>query len=188
MRKLILPIKPKWIELIASGRKKIEVRTKLPVRYVKDINDFEPYMVLMYMTMDGVPKTIFKPGKTSFIEKSIYELHPDTANGRVVGEFVVEKIDFIKYNLGGYLINNDIQYSNKIYKQSCLDNGEFRDYFNERNGYAKHISQLKMYDQPKELNSYRRIIKRINKCPDLINIPVTITTAPPSFMYVEGEL
>lgn len=70
MNTIIQSIQPKWCELIASGKKTIEVRKTLPKKYVKDINEFEPYKVFIYCTK-GNP-ILYIPRKFYDCEQSPY--------------------------------------------------------------------------------------------------------------------
>lgn len=83
----------------------------------------------------------------------------DSVNGKIVGEcdFEVEKI----INCGNcFRINKykDLQkkyaYSNKIARESCLDYTDMKKYLGDKNGYAIHIKNLHIFDEPRELSYY----------------------------------
>ena len=52
------------------------------------------------------------------------------------------------------MIGDDIALTNHIAKASCLDFDDMRAYFGDKSGYAWHISNLKIYDEPKELGEF----------------------------------
>ena len=53
-----------------------------------------------------------------------------------------------------------------------------------KNGYAWHISDLKIYDKPKELGEFRKVCLN-GKCSDCIYEECKITRPPQSWCYVE---
>ena len=75
----------------------------------------------------------------------------------IVGEFVCNKITTIFY---GCEIMYGIDYPNKHAKQleddSCLSLKELKHYANAKDIYGWHISGLKIYDKPKELNEFHK--------------------------------
>lgn len=90
------------------------------------------------------------------------------ANGKVIGECVVNYVDQFNYykitsfneeNLGikrtrySYLINSDEK------KAMCLSDEEVKDYGKGKTLYGLHISQVKIYDKPKELGKFRKPYK-----------------------------
>lgn len=128
---VMISIQPKYCELIASGIKKIEVRKTAP-------NDKEPFKVYIYQTKK---KWIYR-----LLEKlGLYQ-------GKVIGEFVCDMIDeFLVFE------NMTVQYWNyHNLEKSCLTYDEIANYIGaNKNGYAWHISNLKIYDAPKELGEFR---------------------------------
>ena len=105
-----------------------------------------------------------------FHEKQDYLL-----NGKIVSEcdFEVEeiacsKIDYdLSYAIDGTgqaFYNNSKEYkpfylglniSNiELLKRSCLTNKEMYDYLNSKNGYAIHIKNLHIFDEPRDLSDY----------------------------------
>lgn len=98
--------------------------------------------------------------------------------GKVIGEFVCDKIYVIQRSCSGFIINNDEALTNRIAKESCLYFDDLQKYFKGRkSGYAWHISQLKIYDKPKELGEFKRWNKSFKN--DRLTCP------PQSWCYVE---
>lgn len=130
---VMLSIRPKWCEKIASGKKTIEVRktkTKLET----------PFKAYIYCTMPDTrdPHNILElHGADGKIRK---------ANGKVIGEFTCDRI----YELAPLNHAPD-----DVEKQACLTREEIVDYL-KGTGYGWHISNLKIYDKPRELNEFRR--------------------------------
>ena len=59
-------------------------------------------------------------------------------------------------NNGRFIIDGDQALTNGIARESCLDFRDMRDYLGARDGYAWHISDLQIYDTPRDLDSFRR--------------------------------
>lgn len=77
--------------------------------------------------------------------------------GKVIGEFVCDKVGNILYDDRD---GNNMPLE-EVLKKSCLKYKELCKYGNSKDLYAWHISQLKIYDKPKELSEFR-IIKQCN--------------------------
>lgn len=149
MKSVMISIRPKWCEKIVGGEKTIEVRKTRPKLET-------PFKCYIYCTH----------GK---------RLHEDSAatewpnpqfygGGKVIGEFVCCRIDALarvgymgsgempRYNI----LNADarIRPAKELFQRACLTEDEAEDYLKGRYGFGWHISNLKIYDQPKELNEF----------------------------------
>lgn len=127
MESVMISIKPKWCELIASGEKTIEVRKTMPKLET-------PFKCYIYCT------------------KEFYNSDYMPKNGRVIGEFICNGIyDFRAdddYAYGIYDIDDD------LVLRTCLENGKLWDYGKGKPLYGWNISDLKIYDKPKELSEF----------------------------------
>lgn len=159
MKAVMLSIQPKWCELIASGKKTIEVRKTAPKLET-------PFKCYIYCTASDVHSCLVVGGgntelfhccnyKTAFVGGGV------VGNGKVIAEFVCDSIE--QFTVGS-LRCDDIE------KQACLSYKEMLDYFYKPNeldgktvkfGYAWHISDLKIYDTPKELGEFKTPTKAI---------------------------
>ena len=171
MKSVLISIQPKWCELIASGKKTIEVRKTVP----KEV----PFKAYIYQTK----------------KRWIYKLLPwlKERQAKVIGEFICKKVDKISTAVGGYMINNDIAYTNRVANGSCLYFDDLKKYLGSKIGYAWHISELKIYDKPRELGEFRTIkcTKEKGSCSDCDikpNCIKYITRPPQSWFYVEEQL
>ena len=139
MKAVLMSIQPKWCELIASGKKTIEVRKtkpKLPV----------PFKVYIYMTKSY--DTLFGYGNPK-------KLCVD--GGKVIGEFICDEIreyNPYKWREGGFEGLN-YKYNPDLCDESCLSQDELMKYGRRKKLYGWHISDLKIYDEPKELSEFR---------------------------------
>lgn len=131
MKSVLLSIQSKWCELIASGKKTIEVRKTAPKLET-------PFKCYIYETK--------AKGKQSY-----YNVYHEKTIGKVIGEFVCKKIE--EWNTT-WLYGDDA-----LQRESCLDDVEIMDYMNDytdRIFYLWHISDLKIYDTPKKLSEFRK--------------------------------
>ena len=138
MKSVLISIQPKWCELIASGKKTVEVRKTRPKLET-------PFKVYIYCTMGGLPKHIYNE---NLEKESIYANHPDIINGKVICEFVCDKV---------------VEFENSMYEPefdetsylSCVGYDELALYLGKNDvGYGWHISDLVIYDKPKELGEF----------------------------------
>ena len=134
MKGVLISIQPKWCEMIASGKKTIEVRKTRPKIET-------PFKVYVYMIK----------------HKWIFKLLPFLKNrfAKVIGEFVCDNIENLTYNCDGYgdewheWNDEDVEC-----EDMCLSEKELEDYLSTSNGYGWHISELKIYDKPKGLGEF----------------------------------
>ena len=73
--------------------------------------------------------------------------------GKIIGEFVCDRIveiGYSPYNHGEYIC--DVE---NIHRDSCVDFATMFDYLADGMGYAWHISELFLYDNPKAIQSFQ---------------------------------
>ena len=136
MKSVLISIRPKWCDLIASGRTTIEVRKTCP----KIETPFKCYIY----------ETKARSDMPTFVDEDGHVIY--TGSGQVIGEFVCDKISvigFSPWSHGEYVSNIE-----NLYKASCLNFDEMFSYLGEGVGYGWHISDLKIYDKPKELSEF----------------------------------
>lgn len=165
MKAVLISIQPKWCELIASGKKTIEVRKTRP-------KIDTPFKCYIYMTMK-------KPYCFEFVGNGIME----AKNGKVIGEFVCDGIDEFSAEFVDddcyesicevwidedgerqhYIITtNEYENPSNCYlcRQSCLSFEEIKRYigvnFHDIPFFGWHISDLKIYDKPKDLREFNK--------------------------------
>lgn len=132
MKSVLISIKPEWVEKIANGKKTIEVRKTAP----KEV-PFKAYIYCSYGDM-----------KTNYYLKG---------RGKVIGEFICDKVYLIKNQGNRFSVADEEQsVTNEIARQSCLDYDDMVGYLGNKDGYGWHISDLKIYDRPRELGEFNR--------------------------------
>lgn len=179
MKSVLISIRPQWVEKIANGEKTIEVRRTRPKLEV-------PFKCYIYET------------KGQYI-KFIHGAHTKYGYGRgkVIGEFICDKVYSIKNRGSRFSVADEEQsVTNEIARQSCLYYDDMVSYFGNKDGFGWHISDLKIYDKPRELSEFYTK-KKCNSCKksgyestacmydEDCKVPMSITRAPQSWMYVE---
>ena len=173
MKSVLISIRPQWVEKIASGEKTIEVRRTRPKLEV-------PFKAYIYET------------KGQYI-KFIHGAHTKYGYGcgKVIGEFVCDKVEKLEEHIeqGGlyYILSYTFN------EQAQLDNWELHDYGKGKTLYGWHISELKIYDKPKELSEFRKPCDRFLDCctcrrlvrNEYMSCDNKITRPPQSWCYVE---
>ena len=164
-RAVLLSIKPKYCELIASGKKTVEVRKTRP----KLAPTFKCYI---YCTKD-----FYRKGDGYFQGKCC---------GKVIGEFVCDKIITVDCDSVAPYDYNTKEY---IDKESCLSRDDFVKYTGCKMAYGWHISDFKIYNKPKTLDDFRKpcISPEMPYCP-LCKVGYEyISETEAEFYRVDGE-
>lgn len=152
MKAVLISIQPKWCEKICSGKKTIEVRKTKPTLET-------PFKCYIYCTQ-GKFKDLGVIGETMYQKRM-----------KVIGEFMCYKIDDFPYDdhIGfptpqyegdpsyydcgaGYWITCD------ELNKACLTQDELMDYGRRDTLYGWHISDLIVYDKPKEIGEFSRYV------------------------------
>ena len=176
MKSVLLSIQPKWCELIASGEKTVEIRKTKPKIET-------PFKCYIYETK-GKTDTPFMD------EDGHIDFH---GRGQVIGEFICDFIaefegefwdnktnedirekyepsDFAEYGEYEYQIIAQNGEANWLCKKSCLDWEELRKYIGQgiNDFYGWHISDLVIYDKPKELNEFFCLLRKVRQKTDSV--------------------
>lgn len=145
MRAILLPIHPQHCNNILSGKKLVEIRKTKPKLET-------PFKCYIYQT-----KTKRK-GFLSEYDTAIIKREGNVVDGSqmVIGEFICTQVE--KFTVGSLRCDY-------IEKLACLSFEEIIDYFYKpeeldgnhvKFGYAWHISNLKIYDEPKPLSDFTK--------------------------------
>ena len=143
MKSVLISIQPKWCELIASGKKTVEVRKTIPKLET-------PFKCYIYCTNNGGTLRSGYDGlyyHTSYIGKD----DSSCMNGKVIGEFVCKAILPISITYS----DPNSRIALKEFPFTCLTDKEIMDYLgNGKDGYGWHISDLVIYEKPRELGEF----------------------------------
>lgn len=214
---ILLSDRPQWVVKIINGKKTLEVRNEFPSDYVGWVYIYctkaRHYTDLLINNVSQ--KIIFLNDMKAFWldDFSRFE-HLKMLNGKVVGRFWCDNVEEIKFDIA--CITNDLDKlytntndENKLLKNSCLTkeqissylkidgcfpylSSEDKGYFS--NGYAIPISQLEIFDTPKELSEFKHY-KKFSEIDYMLPIPkketcerlVPLTKAPRNYCYIEVE-
>ena len=136
---VMISIQPKWCELIASGKKTIEVRKTRPKLET-------PFKCYIYCTLGDCGKVdIGKRG--------------NCYNGKAIGEFVCDEIR-TEWEVADGLVDIVLE------MQSCVDCKELIEYADGKKLYSWNISNLVIYDNPKELSEFYTSKRKRKSCRD----------------------
>lgn len=185
MKAVLLATQPKWCELEASGKKTVEIRKGKPKLET-------PFKCYIYCSA-GTSLCVIGGRSTG---KRIRPLSI-IGNRKVIGEFVCDCIDKLTpdYNpiRKEYFYNNDWGNHDWNSDDYCLTDTELLAYGKGKTLYGWHISELKIYDKPKELSEFRRPCDRFLDCflcrrhirDAFGGCDSKIHRAPQSYMFVE---
>lgn len=144
---ILISIQPKWTTLIKQLIKTFEVRKTKP-------NLKTPFRCYIYETLyDWCKNRRAKLGQ-----------------GKVIGEFICDNVEEIVLNYNP--IYKEFYYETFDMKH-CLSSKQLKEYGKDKPLYAWHISNLVIYDTPKEL---REFIAKDGK---------PLSTPPQSWCYVQ---
>ncbi len=142
----MLSIRPKWVEKIASGEKTIEVRKTRPKLDT-------PFKCYIYCTLPKYPHEDFIA--TDYPMPQFY------GGGKVIGEFTCERIVPITYDGGRLWCPTNAAFS----PATCLSQAEIIAYIGDKGRcYGWHISDLRIYDAPKELSEFKTLCRVDTDC------------------------
>ena len=155
---VLISIRPKWCEKNISGEKTIEVRKMRPKMDM-------PFKCYIYRSVQG----------------------------GVIGEFICDDIFERIVRVGAiceppkYCIcdwNMDCTPLDTLLADACLTKDELEKYLDGGVGYGWHISNLKIYDHPRDLWEFACLQRET----EFGLAPRPITRPPQSWRYVEEEL
>lgn len=188
---VMISIQPKWCELIASGAKTVEVRKTRPQIET-------PFKCYIYCTIDGF--------KSVFQEKPFLSHNAHVCNGKVIGEFVCKEITItalwrLEGNTGRCAERTEFE--KMVPQLACLSLDEIEKYAGSetRGIYCWHISDLVIYDKPKELSDFFRMCPSFDvafgscwncnaavgeECECGLDGMIPLSRPPQSWCYVDG--
>ena len=194
---VMISIQPKWCELIASGKKTVEIRKTKP----KLETPFKCYIYCtkstdMLWILNKKERAQFAP-KIADIFKAKDAGGATNVNGKIIGEFVCDKVESIDVPYPAYSDKLD----KRIIEQSQVPYYALHKYAYHDTIYGWHISDLVIYDKPKELSEFIKpciygddgegdyscyMCEKSGFTPDLhIDCFNTLTRPPQSWCYVE---
>lgn len=150
MKSVLISIRPQWCELIATGDKVLEIRTRRPKLET-------PFKCFIYQTK--------RPWEYKLLQK-LPMLHAImSGQGRVIGEFTCDRIDDFYVPLPA----NKADMDQTVLDQACMTYKQLYKYAKRSKVYAWHISNLVIHDKPKGLDRFCRA------CPEYKHVGYSYT-------------
>lgn len=189
MKSVLIAIRPQWVEKIchkigedetgkAIYEKRIEVRKTAP----KEV----PFKCYIYESRNGGHRCKHCNEKDSCYSYAPKNVGCYNGSGKVIGEFICKNASELDYV---YYWNNGYEF------ETCLTYRQVADYGKGKPLYGWHISDLKIYDRPKELSEFSRPCSYSGLCFSCkrtsfkkdgnLLCNTKITRPPQSWMHVE---
>lgn len=167
MKSVLISIRPQWTEKIVKRIKTIEVRKSAP----KEV----PFKCYIYMTATKERCRLWE--YITAYQNSMGDIVDGSQ--KVIGEFICDKVEKLEEHIeqGGLYYT----LAEGFNEQAQLDNWELYDYGKGKTIYGWHISDLKIYDKPRNLSEFGKVG---------FGHEVPLKRPPQSWMYVEdlGEV
>lgn len=209
MRSVLISIRPKWLWKIINGEKTIELRKSRPrvdtpfkcyIYCTKPNKSRQTICGCMVLNDDELyrhPKEGIKYGDSIELMCCDGYTENNFLNGKVIGEFICDAVDRMAHCGTS---NNDISLRlvderlyckdiDRAYLGACqLSFEEIEKYANGRDVYGWHISSLKIYDNPRDLNELSSGSYRLTFSNSQDGFPLKwsdMKRPPQSWSYVE---
>ena len=164
MKSILISIQPKHVQKICNGNKTIEVRKTRP----KIETPFKCYIyctkgdALAYPCLNHSKFDIHRANNGTLKGRQMTAKEREQsdhlyANGKVIGEFTCDKIDEYlckEYEWEDGDVSLEYHIRSVEGRKTCLEYDEIREYGNEKPLYFWHISDLKIYNNPRELGEF----------------------------------
>ena len=205
-RSVMISVKPRFCDLIAREKKKTEVRKTRPKTEI-------PFKCYIYCTRAKRSEKLYSNGTVivkdtrKLLDRSVR--YPGSKifqrwNGKVIGEFVCDRVYELvtQSQCGSYYVKGEDQsITNDAARHSCLTLKDMHEYLRSNVGYGWHISDLIIYDKPKDLSDFYRpciygeesdvscfLCDKSGYRPDMhIDCFNKVTRPPQSWCYAEEE-
>lgn len=171
MKSVLISIRPTWIQEIFDGEKTVEIRKTRP-------KIEPPFRCYIYCTLPQYDHDdLLMTGPLSFYY----------GGGKVVGEFVCDAVEKLDMDSVGLLLDRTKEYTSW---NPCMTRGELLQYTGGMKPYGWHISDLKIYHNPKPLSDFHGPCGECDGCDTLsLNNHICLKTlkrAPQSWGYVQS--
>lgn len=190
---VLLSIRPNYCFYIMEQKKNVEIRKNRP-------SIETPFKCYIYCTKETSRDLVIKDGHGYFFQKIPCKVRDGMtesyiANGTVIGEFICDRIEYLNMDSEGIFIQGNV-YLEELGLDACLSYKDVMNYTKGKRPYGWHISNLKIYDKPKELREFRKACPNKAEycshcgwrrtCDNQCANPALILKRPPqSWCYVE---
>lgn len=147
MKSVLISIQPYWVFLIIAKIMGWEIEQHKTIEVRKNYPKDESWdkTAIIYCSKDKksfnrIPKE-YQPLMQKFL-------------GKVIGEFVCDKVFNIPFTKPFLYYGKKMFHSNNCCKEACLSYIQLEDYLGNKDGYGWHISDLVIYEKPKGLSEF----------------------------------
>lgn len=157
MKSVLISIQPYWTFLIIAKLMGWEINRNKTIEVRKNFPKAEDWnkLVKIYCSKDKNSFNLIPKEYQPLMQKFL---------GKLIGEFVCDRMD--KYVLT--LCDGDNYHRIEDYysplREACLTQDEIVGYGNGKTLYGWHISDLKIYDKPKELSEFKKHCHSFGVC------------------------
>ena len=192
---VLISIRPKWVEKIANGEKTIEVRKTRPKLET-------PFKCYIYCTRDKHLAFMQNASGTNLIAcmnaETAIPVGGFLGSGKVIGEFTCDQIIDAWWDYVPDAITREVTGGNlEALDGTGMTDEELFSYVGDSmrgHCYGWHISDLRIYDAPKELSEFQRATDPCDschaeytwECTDCKKWGGDIKRPPQSWCYVEA--
>lgn len=174
MKSVLISIQPQWCELIAAGKKILEIRKTRPKLET-------PFKCYIYQTKKRWSYKLLELLKSFAWAETL-----KTGRGKVIGEFICDT----------FVTDITFGHDPMFNAAACMSEIQAASYITDSPAFGWHISDLKIYDKPKKLSEFYAW-KKCNSCKkssyeasacaygERCMVPARITRPPQSWCYVE---
>ena len=176
---VLISIRPEWCEKILSGEKTLEIRKTRP-----KINP--PFTCYIYCTKPRFPHEDFIVS-----DAGTNRVRAFYGGGKVIARFTCDAILPISVTYS----DPNHHLALREFPGTCLTDKQIMDYLgNGGGGYAWHISDLVLYDEPRDLSAFQRYCNHGEDCftcrrwkSDTFECIAGLLRPPQSWFYVEDQ-
>lgn len=188
MKAIMKTIKPKTCANIMNLIQSILViKNKREADAIQKLIDENGYTeIYVYCSKDNKTKLSSNSLQYYVVDNKNYKDYLGNWNGKVLFKFRCYKVEEISWQIGVYELEQ--QPFSDFLDKCCLGFCELKNYLNRKTGYAIHISDLEIFDKPKEISEFNHWTdKKIQwySVGEKVKVIVSLTNAPQNYCYVE---
>jgi hypothetical protein len=166
MTQIMLSVRPEWCVKTLNRKVSVLVVKSVPhevLEWFKDTSKpFSEMEVFIYCTKGKELNFNAYENQWEYnIPKDKKLINPSihNVNGKVCFEFVCDRVQEITSRkiCGEWASYTETMSEFDLSQVSCVENKEIVRYLKGKNGYSLHISELKVYDTPKELGEFHKV-------------------------------
>ena len=178
MKAIMMSIRPQHVANILNGIKTLEIRKRFPKNYVGWVYIYVTHGRQLLDLRKQDTKDNYRLTAQSK-SNNVRWSYPPLLNGKVVAIFWcddVEKFDRI-------VIDFEREY---IKQNACISQLELDNYIKDNIGYAIHITDLEIFNKPKEISEFEHQVVYVNVYTgEKRYLREPLRKAPQSWCYVE---